>query len=278
MPELPEVETTVKSLKKEVLGRTFVRVWEENNSILKKANNRTVKDIIRKGKNIVFVFDNNLGMFVHLRMTGHFLIGKWNMVSEVWRSNKKILQDKKNGYIRVMFFLDNGKQLALSDQRKFADIYVAPLKDINKYLASLGPEILLVKEDEFVSMIKGKSREIKPLLMDQYFISGVGNIYASDSLFLAGVHPRKNSKLLTDKQIKKIHSSLHKVLKKSLLLQGDSTSDFRLIDGGWGGYQKHHLVYNRDGEKCVNCSDIIKKIKVGGRGTYFCPSCQPKNL
>lgn len=273
MPELPEVETTVASLKKEVLGRTFVRIWAEKRE-LSQLKGKKIKDVYRRGKCIVFLLQDDLALFVHLRMTGHFLLGSWEMINGEWQSKEKIMQDPRNGYIRFMFFLDNGKQLALSDARKFAQLYTAPFSEIEKYLEKLGPDILCLKEEEFVDMLKRKKGEVKRVIMDQNFISGIGNIYAAESLFISKIHPQKKANLLSQEKAKKLYASLHKVLKESIRLQGDSTSDFRLINGEKGGYQKKHLVYNRKGEECFSCGEKIKRVTLGGRGSYYCPSCQ----
>lgn len=275
MPELPEVETTVSSLKKEVLGRTFVRAWSESNfNKIKSVKGKCIKNIYRKGKCIVFVFSEKEGMFAHLRMTGHFLVGKWEMVDGKWKSEEKMMNDKRNGHLRFVFFLDDGRQLSLSDQRKFAEIYTAPLKEIEKYLNLLGPDMLSVRENLFVDMIRSKKRAVKPLLLDQRFIAGIGNIYASEALFVSGIYPGKQSCLIPKEDLRKLYSNLIAVMKKSICLKGDSTSDYRLLDGKKGGYQNEHLVYNRRGEKCVCCSEKIRRVTLGGRGTYYCPNCQ----
>lgn len=273
MPELPEVETTVLSLKKEVLQRTFIRVWAEKNAP-EEVVGRKIKDIYRRGKNIIFLLEEDLVLFAHLRMTGHFLLGEWQMIDGEWQSEEKIMQDPRNGYIRFMFFLDDGRQLALSDARKFAQIYTAPLSQIEEYLQSLGPDITLLSKKEFVKMVKKKKGEIKRVLMDQKFISGVGNIYAAEALFIAKVHPQKKANMISDEKVEKIYSALQKVLKESIKLKGDSTSDFRLITGERGGYQNKHLVYNRKDKNCFSCDSQIKRITLGGRGSYYCPNCQ----
>ncbi len=275
MPELPEVETTVLSLKEEVLERTFVRVWAERSpSRVKEATGKCVKDIKRRGKCIVFVFQDGYAMFAHLRMTGHFLIGKWSIINGEWRSKEQIMQDKRNGYLRFIFFLNDGRQLALSDQRKFADIYTAPLKDIDSYLQALGPDILSLEKEKFINMIRSKKREIKPLLMDQRFVTGIGNIYAAEALFMSGIYPGKRAHLLSEKEAEKIYFHSCAVLNKSISLKGDSTSDYRLLNGEKGGYQNEHLVYNRKNQPCFSCGEKIKRIILGGRGTYYCLKCQ----
>ncbi len=269
MPELPEVETTVRSLRREVLKRTFVRAWPQ--MLLE---GMRIEDIYRQGKCIVFSLQDGKSLFVHLRMTGHFLVGKWKMVDGEWESEEEIMQDKRNKFLRFMFLFDDGKQLALSDQRKFADVRLLSSFELKNYLSSLGPDIMSLQKEEFKKMLHQKKREIKPLLMDQKFISGMGNIYAAEALHMAQIHPAKRSHLLSSVEAEKLHDCSLKVLKKSIELQGDSTSDYRLIDGTKGGYQEEHLVYNRKDCSCFTCGGKIKRIILGSRGSYYCPYCQ----
>ncbi len=273
MPELPEVETTVSLLKKEVLKRTFVSVWAEKEAP-EGLLGRRIEDIYRCGKCIIFLLDGDLALFVHLRMTGHFLLGEWKMKEGEWKSEEEIMQDKRNGYLRFILSLDDGRQLALSDARKFAKLYAAPLAEIESYLQRIGPDILSLNKKEFTEMLSKKKGEIKRVLMDQRFVSGVGNIYAAEALFLSGVHPQKKADSLSIKKAEDVYESLHKVLRDSIKLQGDSTSDFRLLSGERGGYQNKHLVYDRKGEKCFSCGKEIKRVSLGGRGSYYCPYCQ----
>ncbi len=276
MPELPEVETTVLSLRKKVLNKAFVRVWAENSrkdlGVLVK---REIKKIERFGKGIYFFLDDKKILHIHLRMTGHLLLGNWKMdTNEAWKSEEKILQESKNGFLRYIFFLSNNKQLALSDPRKFAKVSLLSEKEFKNYLSKIGKDALKIKKEEFIALFEGKKKEIKPLLMDQSFLSGIGNIYAAEILFQAGVSPRKRTNLLKREDFEKIYDFMQLTLKKALQLKGDSTSDYRLLSGEKGGYQNHHLVYNRKDLPCFVCQKKIKREVVGGRGTYFCSNCQ----
>jgi formamidopyrimidine-DNA glycosylase len=276
MPELPEVETTVLSLRKKVLNKAFVRVWAENSrkdlGVLIK---REIKKIERFGKGIYFFLDDKKILHIHLRMTGHLLLGNWKMdTNEAWKSEEKILQESKNGFLRYIFFLSNNKQLALSDPRKFAKVSLLSEKEFKNYLSKIGKDALKIKKGEFIALFEGKKKEIKPLLMDQSFLSGIGNIYAAEILFQAGIDPRKKTSLLKREDFEKIYDFMQFTLKKALQLKGDSTSDYRLLNGEKGGYQNHHLVYNRKDLPCFVCQKKIKREVVGGRGTYFCSNCQ----
>ncbi len=281
MPELPEVETTVSSLKNKVLNRTFVCVWaEEKSTELEKIKGKKIRDVKRFGKGIFISLSSGDTLFVHLKMTGHLLLGNWKLVKDpldgkkIWKAENKTMREKVNGFLRYVFFLDNGEKLALSDLRKFARVSVFSKKEAENYIKKLGPDPLLIGKKEFKKLFAKKKKEIKPLLMDQNFIAGIGNIYASEILFKTGTDPRKKASNLTDKELEKIYHATKILLKKGIRLKGDSTSDYRLLDGKKGGYQNHHLVYKRQGLSCFNCKKKIERIKVGGRGTYFCPQCQ----
>ncbi len=274
MPELPEVETTVESLKKEVLKRTFVDVWAlERPHPVEKVKGKKLTDVFRKGKFIIFLLNDNKAMVVHLRMTGHFLLGNWKREKGEWKG-EGARSEKVNGYLRFIFFLDNGKQLALSDARKFARIDVLPCSKLDNYFKKMGPDILSLNKSDFIDILKKRKREVKPLIIDQGCISGVGNIYASEALFLSGIHPKKKAHALSTKEAEGLLKNLQYVMEKSIRLKGDSTSDYRLLDGTKGGYQNNHLVYRREGKPCFSCGEKIKRTVVGGRGTYYCPCCQ----
>ncbi len=275
MPELPEVETVVRSLKKKALRKAFVGVWtEKKDQKLQEVIGKRIEDVKRFGKGIYIYLNDGNVLFVHLRMTGHLLLGNWEKKGGEWFSEDKIMQDKKNGYIRLIFSLEDGKQLALSDPRKFAQARLFNKEEALKSIAKLGPDPLLLKEEEFVRLLRGKKREIKPLLMDQQIISGIGNIYAAEILFKSKILPQKKAIDLKEKELALIYKNTQEILKKAILLKGDSTSDYRLITGERGGYQNHHLVYNRKDEPCFVCKKKIRRSVVGGRGTYFCSSCQ----
>lgn len=275
MPELPEVETAVRSIKEKALKKAFVGVWsEKEDKKLKQLIGKKISDVKRFGKGIYIYLDSEEVLFIHLRMTGHLLLSNWEMVNGDWVSESEIMQDKKNGYIRFIFSLNNGKQLALSDPRKFAKACLLTKEDAEKEAAKLGPDPLLLSKNEFTRLLRGKKREIKPLLMDQHVISGIGNIYAAEILFKSKIIPQKKAIDLKEEDLNLIYKNTQETLKKAILLKGDSTSDYRLITGEKGGYQNHHLVYNRKDQPCFVCEKKIRRSVVGGRGTYYCASCQ----
>ncbi len=280
MPELPEVETSVRLLKQKVLGKTFVCIWsEKKDPSLQSLVGRTITDVERIGKGIFFHLDNNTFLFTHLKMTGHFLLGEWELKecpltkTKDWWSKEEIMQDKRNGYLRFVFLLDDNRQLSLSDLRKFADIRILGKKEKENYAQNIGPDALKIKEEEFRRLFK-KRKPVKSLLLEQRIISGIGNIYVSEILFKAGVRPTKRADSISRKKIEEIYYYMQEVLRKAISLKGDSTSDFRLIDGKKAGYQNHHLVYNRKNKECFVCKSPIKRCMVAGRGSYYCPACQ----
>ena len=298
MPELPEVQTIIDDLNRKVKGLTITDVWTDwskyfrrspggFNGFKKTVKGKKINKVWRLGKNIIFDFSGNQKMLIHQKMTGHLLVGTWNLELGAWRA-KQIgpLAEKVNGYIHVMFWLGGpsnkvgaSKMLALSDLRKFAKVLVVDEKDFEnlKDIKNIGPDPLKpdFQFNDFKSLIVKKRGVIKKVLMDQNVISGIGNIYADDILFMAKIHPLKKAEKLNDDELKAIFEAIKKILKKAVKLRGTSTSDYRDTSGKKGGYGNVRLAYQHEGEKCPNkCGGVIKRIKIGGRSSHFCPNCQ----
>ena len=288
MPELPEVETTVKGLNSKVLDRTFVGIWTDTEKIIKKPGlnsfereikGKKVKKIWRKGKNIIFDLSDNYSLLVHQKMTGHLLYGEWKKVNNEWQPiSKGPLEEKMNSFLHVIFFLDNGKMLALSDLRKFAKVELWKRDELlsSAGFKKIGPEPLNEKfgYNEFKEVLKNKRGKIKQVLMDQEVIAGVGNIYSSEALWHAKVNPLKDVSDLTEKELKDIYNAIKKVLEIGIKLGGESFSDYRNINGEKGNFDDERKVYRREGEKCSRCGSRIERLKIGGRSAFFCPVCQ----
>jgi len=285
MPELPEVETTVRGLNKKVLGRTFLNVWTDFGNIIKKPKSfeqfkkeikgKKIKKVWRKGKNIIFELSENSSLLIHQKLTGHLLYGTWNMEDGTWEPETPgPLKEKINRYIHLMFYLDGGKMLALSDLRKFAKIELARTEEIQEELKALGPDPLRIDFKEFKKRFTGKKGKIKQVLMNQEVISGVGNIYSDEALFEAKIHPFKEISKLKENDLKRIFQALKKVLKKAIKAGGESFSDFRDLEGKKGGFDPFIKVYRREGENCLRCGTVIKRLKLAGRSAHFCPKCQ----
>ncbi len=289
MPELPEVETTVKKLKKKVLKRTFVDVWTDSKKQIKKPKSferfrkeikeKKIKNIKRRAKLILFDLSGNKILLVHQKLTGHLLLGKWRKKNNHWKAPVGHLSEKINTYIHILFFLDNGMMLALSDLRKFAKVELWNSDELlnSKQIKNLGVEPLS-KEftfEKFKEILKNQKKKVKQVLMDQQLIAGIGNIYSDEILFEAKVNPLRISFELSDSELKRIYSAIIKILKKAIKVEGESISDWRMPDGRRGSFDKYRKVYRREGQPCFNCKTPIVRKKIGGRSTYFCPKCQP---
>ncbi|MCK9578455.1 DNA-formamidopyrimidine glycosylase [bacterium] len=293
MPELPEVQTTVNGLEKEVLGRTFLGLWTDTPKIFRNTNFQDFKKKIigkkiicikRRAKNILIFLSDDLVILIHLKMTGHLLLGDWqyNEKIETWESMSEgpIKYDPYNRFVRVFFCLDDGRKIGLCDARKFAKIELWTNKQIeNEVFKTTGPEPL-EKDftlERFISLFSKKKRgRVKQILMDQEFIAGIGNIYASEILFEAKVHPEKDVSLLSRDDLKNIYEAIKNILPKGVEAGGDSFSDYRNVYGEKGKFQNQMNVYGRENRECVRCGTPIRKIVIGTRGTYYCPECQKK--
>lgn len=292
MPELPEVETVVTGLKKEVLERTFFGFFTDTPSIIKGIDvntfkslvvGKTIIDVKRRAKNILIFLSSDLVVLIHLKMTGHLLVGDWEYTKKEERwiplTDGPISSDPYNRFIRVVFCLDDGRKIALCDMRKFAKIELWSRNEIESGLVfkDVGPEPLddnFLVED-FLKLFKNKKRgRVKQVLMDQSFIAGIGNIYASEILFEVKISPEEDISNLDESDIKKIYVSMRSILKKAIGAEGDSFSDFRNIYGEKGKFQNIMKVYGRNGTKCPICGYLIVKSMIAGRGTFYCPNCQ----
>ena len=273
MPELPEVETTVKGLQK-ALNRAFISVWTDSEKIIKKLDfkkfkkeikNKKINKVWRRGKNIIFELSGGYSLLIHQKLTGHLLYDRWK-------------RDKVNDYIHLKFFLDNGKVLALSDLRKFAKVELWKTEELlsSKDFRKLGPEPLdeSFTFEKFKSLLINKKAKIKQILMDQDIIAGIGNIYSDEILWWAKIHPFRSGAELNGKELKDIYKYIKLVLNRAIKLKGTSVSDYRDIKGEEGQFKKLIKVYQRENEKCFRCGTEIKRVKMGGRSAHFCPFCQ----
>lgn len=288
MPELPEVETTIFQLRKKVLNRTFIDIWTNAENLIKKPKNyqefkkeiknKKIKNIWRRGKNILFDLSSNKTLLIHQKLTGHLLFGKWKKEKNQWISEIKgpLSEDPINRFLHFIFFLDNGWQLALSDLRKFAKLELLDEEELKKELSLLGPEPLTknFSLEKFSQILKKRKGKIKQTLMDQSVIAGLGNIYSDEILWQAKIHPFRKIEKLTKEEIKRIYQAIRKILPRAIELKGESISDYRTLTGKKGNFDKIRKVYRKEGEKCSRCKTTIKKIKISGRSAHFCPQCQ----
>lgn len=295
MPELPEVQTIVDDLNKKIIGRKIVDIWFDAPKLIKKPKPSELKkqikglkiiDIKRRGKNILIYLKPKTQylkpklLLIHQKLTGHLLIGKWKISKnlKVQSLIKGKLEEKVNNYIHFIIYLDNSWQVGLSDLRKFAKIIFGEKEEIENLpdLANLGPEPLdkSLKVEKFKKLISKKRGKIKQVLMDQNVIVGIGNIYADEILWQAKVHPFKLANQLTTNELKTIYGAMKQILKKAVKLRGTSISDYRDTAGKSGKYGEIKKAYQREGEPCFRCKTPIKRVKMGGRSSHFCPACQ----
>jgi formamidopyrimidine-DNA glycosylase len=260
MPELPEVETVVRSIAPHITGRRILsadfnskHVTPGNRAMLAaRLAGRRVESVRRRGKFIVIGLDQGT-LAVHLGMTGRLLI-----------------QGQPSEHTHGVFTLEHG-QLLYDDPRQFGRIEwsAGPPKRV----ARLGPEPLEITFEAFGQNLRRKAR-IKALLLNQTFLAGVGNIYADESLFAAGIHPLAIAARLSKARAWRLHQAIREVLTEAIALGGSSISDYVDGNGQPGFFQVRHRVYGREGQACVNCGTPIRRILVAQRGTHFCPRCQ----
>ncbi|MBL7084797.1 MAG: bifunctional DNA-formamidopyrimidine glycosylase/DNA-(apurinic or apyrimidinic site) lyase [Candidatus Omnitrophica bacterium] len=268
MPELPEVETIRLDLIRDVKGKRIKDVEILNSKVIKepkpsefkrRLKGTTFKDFLRRAKVLAIKLSSGDYLVVHLRMTGQL-----------------IYAGKRQEKARVILCLSDGKYLNFNDQRLFAELRLVSDWLKLKFVQELGPEPL-EKEftaQKFKQMLAGKKTKIKPLLLDQTFIAGIGNLYAPEALFLAGILPTRTANKLNDKEIKKLHAAIQGVLRDGIQYRGSSVDNYVNGRGKKGEYHLRLKVYDRKDEPCVKCKTKIKKISLGGRGTCFCPKCQ----
>ncbi|MFA6130375.1 MAG: DNA-formamidopyrimidine glycosylase [Candidatus Omnitrophota bacterium] len=265
MPELPEVETIKRDLQKIILGKKIIEVCVYNPMVIrepspylfkKSLKGLVVKNILRRGKLLILELSNGLSLTIHLKMTGQLVYPGGS----------------KNS--RVSFHLSGGKILDFNDQRLFGELRLVDDWRKIKFVQGLGPEPFDLTYPDFRDMLSKKKTKIKPLLMDQSFISGIGNLYASEILFRAKIDPRRPAQSLTGAEKEALYKETKEVLSSAIVHGGSSIDDYVRLSGKPGGYRKFHRVYGRQDKPCFVCKSLIKKITQGGRGTYFCPKCQ----
>lgn len=280
MPELPEVKTTASELNRRIKGRQIIGVWLDWQKMkdINKTKGRKIKEVSQKGKNIFIHFKDGNTLLVHMKMTGHLLVGKWEIKNKkVIPISPKELKEKINGYVHFILELNNGQMLGFSDLRKFGKVVFGKREKIENLseLKKLGPEANATSFKQFSENIKKRKKTIYQVLMDQTVVSGIGNIYASEILFKAKVHPFKSANKLTEDELKKLHKATKYILDKALKARGTSTADYRDTFGKKGRYGDMRLIYQKEGESCPNkCGGKIIREKKGGRSAFFCNHCQ----
>lgn len=282
MPELPEVETIKRSLQKAIVGKKIKDVEVRKPKIFqgdeKEVVGKKIEEIERRGKVLIIKLSGDKNLVVHFKLTGQMVwVPKGGETVTLGHPIPFAGAQLPAKTTHVIFTIDGGK-LFYNDLRQFGWIKVRDEKEIEREVGTLGVEPF-TKEfiPEKLSEILAKTkRPIKLVLMDQGKIAGVGNIYANDALFEAGIMPTRPAKTLNQGMVEKLHRAIEKVLENGLRYGGSSARDEAYIKptGEPGSYQEHFRVYQKEGQKCPKCRGTIKRVKLGGRGTFFCPRCQ----
>ena len=288
MPELPEVEVVKRSLTNKIQKLVVERITVKDEKLRYRINKNKLKillglkiiKILRRSKFLLFVFEKNTVMLVHLGMTGKFFFLNRNAKKFKTSFYYNIDESKDNKHNRLIFSFNKKQKLIYNDVRKFGFIKILDKRQLkyNLHLKNLGPEPLGNSFDfkYFKNYLINRNRTIKDILMDQKFVSGLGNIYVNEVLFLSKVKPTKKTYLIKNKEIHKIIKNTKKTLKKAISLGGSSLRDFSSSDGKKGEFQQYFYVYGRKGENCLNrnCNKKIIKTIIGNRATFYCPKCQ----
>lgn len=272
MPELPEVETIVRGLRNQISHLEFsgVEVCLEKclqgpkRALMEGIRKKRIQAVDRRGKNIVISLGRGEVLRVHLGMTGRLRV---------------VSQDSpREKHTHLIFsFLRHPLQLRYVDSRRFGRVFWEETeRGGGSPLSRLGPETLEISAPDFVRRARSRRREIKPLLLDQHFLAGVGNIYADESLHRAGIHPRRKSDSLSGKILFRLHRAVQEVLTEAIGAGGSSVRSYVDSTGAAGGYQHSLRVYGREGEPCPGCAARIVREIVGGRSSFYCPRCQRK--
>ena len=268
MPELPEVETIRAQLAPRLVGRTLARVEILDPrltrpidlfEVAEELEGDRVTAVERRGKYLVLRLESGLALLVHLRMTGSFGF-------------------EPASHERAVLELDDGTRLGYRDVRRFGTWLVLEGAELDPYLAGKnGPEPLSARftAEWLAARLAARRAPLKSVLLDQRVVAGLGNIYADEALWRARVNPLASAASLELEEVRRVHRAIRRALRTGIDRQGSTLRDYATPDGSAGGMQTEFRVYGRDGEPCSRCRTLIAKARVGGRGTWFCPRCQP---
>lgn len=281
MPELPEVETIKLQLSTVLPGLTIKDVEVRSKKIFpgdpKKIIGKKVVKLRRFSKALVIDLNGGVSLVVHLKMTGQLVFDSDKRQVKKQDQIKWDTDYPTDKHTHVVITFTNGDKLYFNDLRKFGWMQIFDSNKVEEipYVKKLGPEFLKDLKFEQFALILGKSNKpIKLVLMDQEKMGGLGNIYANDGLWCAKIDPREKANKLKSDEVKKLFNCLEKILKQAIIWKGASDNNYRDAFGQKGDVQNHFLVYNRQNSPCQRCGTAIKKMSLGGRGTYYCPECQ----
>lgn len=275
LPELPEVETVKRTLETRIVGKTIKSVQvllpkiilplqvEEFRSIVKDSE---IVELGRRGKYLLVYLSSSFTLIISLRMTGRLVFAS---------SEQGLSLDK---HTHLIFEFNDGSYLYFNDIRKFGTVHCTPSKDVEQCpeISKLGPDPMGegFSEEHLQKKLAGKRKTIKQVLLDQTFIAGIGNIYADEVLFHAGIHPELPANLLSPDKVHRLFLAVNDVLREAVAQRGTTFRDYVDGTGNTGNYQDFLKVYGRKGKKCYHCGQEIKTMRLGGRTAHFCPSCQ----
>lgn len=281
MPELPEVETVRRQLEKEIKGATIKDVVVNFSGRLNLSAKKFSQILIgkkflgvdRRAKLLIFKLSGDYFILAHLKMSGKFLV-KGRKEGE-----RELKGGKVDKHTHVIFKLSGGRELHWNDVRKFGFLKVVDSKGLEKYLEAqaYGPEPLdksFTWKKMAMCLRSAPKKKIKPHLLDQTCIAGIGNIYACEALWLAKIHPLTPIGKISDAQMRLLHHGIVSIMRASLKARGTSADSYVDAFGRQGDFEKKLKVYGREGKPCLRCKTVLKKEKIGGRGTVWCPKCQ----
>lgn len=273
MPEMPEVEIIRRQLVDKIKGKMIQNIaislprlfkWPDVGAVKAYLLHQTILDLERKGKYLLFHLSNGKILVVHLRMTGRLFFQK--------------TAERRDAYTRIVFELDHDEVLIYADTRTLGTLYVVDETELSRIsgLATLGPEPL---SNEFtleylLAVLKKHQGKIKPLLLNQHVVGGLGNIYVDESLALAGIHPERSACSIKADEAKKLYKAINQVIREGIADGGTTFRDYRNGEGKIGHHQERLRVYGQTGRPCPRCGQPIEKTTVAGRGTHYCPHCQ----
>jgi formamidopyrimidine-DNA glycosylase len=265
MPELPEVETIKRDLTKKIVGKKIVEIKMIKPAVIKEPSlkefsrllvGETVKEIIRRAKVLIIKLRDDRFLIIHLRISGWLFFGK------------------EHPKARIIFKFSDKNCLNYIDGRLLGQLRLRKSYEDLKFIQELAKEPFDISGQEFFKQLSGKKTKIKPLLLDQTFTAGIGNIYAQEALFISGIDPRRSANSLTQKEAINLHRAIVDVLNQGIKNRGSSVDIYRDTNGDSGGMEKFLKVYGKEGQPCERCKKPILKIALSGRGTCYCPNCQ----
>jgi formamidopyrimidine-DNA glycosylase len=273
MPELPEVETIRRQLAEKISGKTisFLKVIDpapvrtvSPEKLVEIVKGAKIEDVGRRAKILLIRLSTDYTLLVHLKLTGRLIIASKG--------------EAPSKHCHLKFRFEDGNQLFFCDIRKFGYVKPVPTSSLNQVdeLKNLGPEPLdNFTFDDFKKLLATRKKgRIKPLLMNQEFIAGIGNVYADEILFFAGVKPERDVSELKEAEIKKIYEGIQVILPAAVVKRGSSVDDYVDIYGRQGDYVPYLRAYGRTGKPCFKCGTLMRRIKLGGRSAHYCPKCQ----